>query len=72
MRKEKTQTSKVLLTSFDGLIPAWKNPDLLAWMRAKVKSKEGKPRNKRKTISNRGNNSVTKRELSETEKTKHV
>jgi len=41
-------------------------------MRAKVKSKEGKPRNKRKTISNRGNNSVTKRELSETEKTKHV
>lgn len=32
-------------------------------MRAKVKSKEGKPRNKRKTISNRGNNSVTKREL---------
>lgn len=72
MRKEKTQTSKILLTSFDGLIPAWKNPDLLAWMRAKVKSKEGKPRNKRKTISNRGNNSVTKRELSETEKTKHV
>lgn len=42
MKKPSQQDSACLS---DGLIPAWKNPDLLAFKRAKIKNREGKQRN---------------------------
>lgn len=62
--RQKLSARKFLLAFLDGKILAWKNPESLAWTSGKIKSKEGKQRNKRRKISNRLRNSTPKQQLS--------
>lgn len=62
--RQKLSTCKFPLAFLDGIILAWKNPESLAWTTGKIKSKEGKQRNRRRKISNRGRNSTPEQERS--------